>query len=140
MEHTYELKIVEEDNVSYILDHIRKKYVKLTPEEWVRQELIKYLIEQCKYPKGAISVEKRIKINDRFFRYDIVIYVNTEPWMLIECKSPDVAINLDTFTQSLLYQNKLQAKYILLCNGEKTVCLEVATNLWMEQMANYPTD
>jgi hypothetical protein len=138
MTEQYPIKIVEENGVEYIFDHIRKKYVTLTPEEWVRQELIKFLIEKCNYPKGAISVEKRIKVNERFFRYDIVIYLNAEPWMLIECKSPEVAINMDSFTQSLIYQNKLQAQYILLCNGEKMVCLDIATQKWLQDMVAYP--
>jgi hypothetical protein len=136
-ENGYPIKTQEENGVEYIWDGIRKKYVVLSPEEWVRQELIKFLIEDCNYPKGAISVEKRIKIGNKFLRYDIVIYKDITPWMLVECKSPEVEINADTFFQSLAYQNHLQANYIMLCNGEKTVCYNVPEQQWMNDMVVY---
>lgn len=134
---SYPIKIVEEDGVEYILDSIRKKYVRYTPEEYVRQECIRFLIEDCNFPKGCISVEKKIQIGDRFLRYDIVVYKDVHPWMLIECKAPTITINTEIFMQSLVYQHTLQAKYIMLTNGEQTICLDVANRNWMEEMITW---
>ncbi len=133
----YPITIKEENGLEYILDNIRKKYVILSPEEWVRQELIKYLIEVCHYPKACFSVEKTISQNNKKFRYDIVVYKEEKPWMLIECKSPEIEITQDTFLQSSVYQNLLQAPYIMLCNGKKTVCYNVALNAWEKAMVPY---
>jgi hypothetical protein len=133
----YPIKIVEEEGVEYILDNIRKKYVVLSPEEWVRQELIKYFIEECNYPKACISVEKMIKINEKKLRYDILIFKDTIPWMLVECKSPEIDITAETFYQSTAYQNVVQAKYIVLCNGEKTICYNAAEQKWEDAMVPF---
>jgi Type I restriction enzyme R protein N terminus (HSDR_N) len=134
---TYPIKIIQKQGAAYILDGIRKKYVKCTPEEIVRQQLIQYLIETCHYPKGCISVEKRIKIGNRFLRYDIVVYKDIHPWMLIECKAPEIEINETIFLQSLIYQHTLQAQYIVLCNSIQTVCMNVETKQWMVEMVSY---
>jgi hypothetical protein len=131
---SYPIKIVEKEGVEFILDGIRKKYVRFTPEESVRQVFINYIIEKCNYPKGCISVEKQIKIGTRNLRYDIVVYKDIHPWMLIECKAPDVALNETIFMQSAIYQHTLQAKYIVLTNGEQTVIMDVETKRWMVDM------
>ncbi len=133
----YPIKIVEEDGVEYVLDNIRKKYVVLSPEEWVRQELIKYFIEECGYPKACISVEKMIRIDEKKLRYDILIFKDTIPWMLVECKSPEIEITAETFYQSTAYQNVVQAKYIVLCNGHKTICYNAAEQKWEETMVAF---
>lgn len=111
------------DEHQYIFDVIRKKYVRLTPEEWVRQNFLNYLIQVKKYPKGLISVEKEIKINQLRKRYDIVVYdTQRNPWMLIECKAPQVSLTEDTFHQLLRYNQVISAPYWALTNGHQSFC------------------
>lgn len=101
----------------------------LTPEEWVRQNIIAYLMKVLNYPKGLISVEKEIKINTLKKRYDIVVYdYNHQPWMLIECKEPGVSIDDTTLQQLLRYHQVLQCPYWLLTNGEKNFCAALKDN------------
>jgi hypothetical protein len=134
----YPIKIVEENGIEYVFDNIRKKYVVLSPEEWVRQEMIKFFIENCFYPKACISVEKTIAIGDKKMRYDILIFLKTTPWLLVECKSPEIELTAETFFQSTAYQNVVQAKYIILCNGEKTICYNTTEQKWEESMPDWP--
>jgi hypothetical protein len=134
----YPIKIVKQSGVDVILDHIRKKYVLLTPEEMVRQYTLKIVVENHHYPKACIAVEKRIKINQRFMRFDILIYNDTQPWMLVECKASHIPITQDTLMQSLAYHHKMAVQYILLTNGEDLLCLDVMQNTWLQQLPNYP--
>jgi hypothetical protein len=130
-----EFKIKHEGSGQFIFDIIRKKYVLLTPEEWVRQNLINYLIKELLYPKGLISVEKEIKINNLRKRYDIVVYdYDHKPWMLIECKEPGVAVSDVTLQQLLRYHHVLQCPYWFLTNGASHFCAEVKNNTvkWLE--------
>lgn len=107
----------------YIFDIIRKKYVRLSPEEWVRQNFLNYLLKFKAYPKGLISVEKEIKINHLRKRYDIVVYdTQRKPWMLIECKAPQVLLTEDTFHQLLRYNQVISAPYWTLTNGKQSFC------------------
>jgi Type I restriction enzyme R protein N terminus (HSDR_N) len=134
----YPIKIIQKSGQDFILDHIRKKYVLLTPEEKVRQRILKVIIEQNQYPKACIAVEKRIKINTRLLRFDVVVYHHISPWMLIECKEPTVDLTADTLLQGLNYNQTLQAQYITLTNGNQTMCLDVANNTWLLQLPTYP--
>ena len=106
-----------------VFDVVRKRYFKLTPEEWVRQHIIHYLNSYKKYPFGLMGVERMIKYNNLKTRADIVIY-NTEgiAEMLVECKSPDVKITQDTFNQIAKYNFKLNVKFLLVTNGIKHFC------------------
>lgn len=134
----YPIKIVEEEGVQYIFDGIRRKYIVLTPEESVRQELIQWLIEDQGYPKTMFSVEKKIQALNKWFRYDIMIYHFSDPWMLLECKRPGTVLNMDTLLQSSVYQHSMQAKYIVLSNGEQTLCMDIAAQKWLETFPAYP--
>jgi len=114
----YEYKIKTEANGDYILDEIRKKYVKYTPEERVRQNLIKFLIEEKKYPKSLFAVEYKIEINKNTMRCDIVIFnKNFIPYIVVECKAPNVKISEETFNQTINYYYVLQPDYIIVTNG-----------------------
>ena len=126
----YEFTVKNDDTGNYfILDTIRNKFLKLTPEEWVRQHIITYLIKDKNYPKGLMSIEKGLNINSQQKRYDAVAYNrNAEPLMLIECKAPEVKISQQTLDQAVVYNNKLLAKYLLLTNGMKTFCLKSEQN------------
>ena len=106
------------ENKVAIFDEIRKKFIILTPEEWVRQHVVHYLLQDKKYPKSYINVEKIIKINNLNKRYDIVVYQpNGDVFLLIECKAPEVTINQQTFDQIARYNLVLNAKYLMVSNG-----------------------
>ena len=113
-----ELKIKSSENTLYIFDIIRKKYVVLTPEEWVRQHVVHYLINSKGYPKSLIAVEKQLTINTLKKRFDILVF-NTQglPDLIIECKSPSINISQDTFDQIARYNLKLNAKRLMVTNG-----------------------
>lgn len=114
----YSFKIKNRENKLYIFDIIRKKQVVLTPEEWVRQHFIHFLIEEKKFPKSLISVEKQLKINKLAKRTDILVFNQLGyPHIIVECKAPSIKISQDTFDQIAKYNLKLEAKYLILTNG-----------------------
>lgn len=115
---TYSFKFKNKENKLYIFDNFRKKYVILTPEEWVRQNFILYLIEERKYPKSLIGIEKEFKINNLSKRFDILIFDKMGlPYIIIECKAPQIKITQDTFDQIARYNLRLKAKYLIVTNG-----------------------
>ncbi len=119
----YNFSIKEEEDKRKIFDIVRKKYIHLTPEEWVRQHIIHYLITEMNYPKSMLAVEKTLTINGLKKRFDIVVYNSlAQPWMLIECKEPEVPIDDKVLHQLLSYHHTLQCKYWLLTNGNETYC------------------
>jgi hypothetical protein len=106
-----------------IFDPIRKKWLVLTPEEHVRQYMIGYLKDVMRYPASLFAVEKTIQVGNVSKRFDIVIY-NREhrPWMLVECKAPEIPVSEKTLLQLLSYQRTMQCNYWLLTNGHETFC------------------
>ncbi|MBU3822802.1 type I restriction enzyme HsdR N-terminal domain-containing protein [Flavobacteriaceae bacterium XHP0103] len=106
------------ENKISIFDVIRKKFVILQPEEWVRQHCVHYLIHVKKYPKSLINVEKELKINTLSKRYDIVVF-NSQGGIqiIVECKAPKVTINQATFDQIAQYNLALSANYLMVTNG-----------------------
>lgn len=114
----YAFRIQTNEGVESIYDIIRNKYIVLTAEEWVRQHIIRYLIEDLGYPKGLIKVESGVSYNSRIKRSDIVVFNNMgEPSILVECKSPDISINQSTLEQAAMYNHTLKAEIIVLTNG-----------------------
>jgi hypothetical protein len=115
---TYKFKIKSNENKYSIFDIVRKKYVFLTPEEWVRQHFIHFLIEEKKYPVSLIAVEKKVTINNLTKRTDILIF-NTEglPNIIVECKAPSIKLNQESFDQIARYNLKLNANYLIVTNG-----------------------
>ena len=114
----YHLLIKNTENKLYVFDEVRKKNIVLTPEEWVRQNCIQFLIHEKKYPKSLISVEKKLSINSLTKRYDIVIFNSTgEINLLVECKSPKVKISQKTFDQIARYNLVFKSQYIMITNG-----------------------
>ncbi len=101
-----------------IFDKLRKKYIVLTPEEWVRQHFVYFLIEEKKYPVTLIALEKQLTINNLKKRSDILIF-NTDgkPEIIVECKAPSIKITQNTFDQIARYNLKLRANYLILTNG-----------------------
>lgn len=114
----YSFRFKNSENKVSIFDEIRKKFILLTPEEWVRQHVIQFLLQEKKYPKSLINVEKLIKINDLNKRYDGVVFQpNGEIFLLIECKAPEVPMSQHTFDQIARYNLVLKAKYLMVTNG-----------------------
>jgi len=114
----YSFKIKGDDKSEMIFDLLRKKYVKLTPEEWVRQNFIQYLIQQGKYPPGLIGVEVNFHFNKLVRRADILIHDRSgQPVMLVECKSTEVPINDKVFDQIVCYNMEFKVRYIIVTNG-----------------------
>lgn len=114
----FDFKVKKQNENVFIFDNIRRKFVRLTPEEWVRQHFIHYLINEKRVPPGLISVEKGLKINRLPHRSDIVVYNRVGvPWMLIECKSPEVALSHDALDQAGRYNLSLKVKYLVITNG-----------------------
>ena len=123
---TYNFNINLEGQRKLIFDSIRKKYVVLTPEEWVRQNFISYLVEDKNYPRGLIAVEKKVDVNRMPQRSDIVLYNNkAEPIMIVECKAASVKISQDTFNQVARYNMKLQVPYLVVTNGLNHYCCQI---------------
>lgn len=109
-----------------IFDIVRKKFVDLTPEEWVRQHLVHFLVHQQGYPISLIGVEKQLKLNNTLKRTDVVVYNNSlTPLMLAECKANSVALTQQTVDQALRYNIPLQVPYVLLTNGLRHVCFRI---------------
>ena len=114
----YSFRFKNSENKVAIFDVIRKKFIILTPEEWVRQHVVHYLINDKQYPKSHINVEKLIKVNNTNKRYDIVVFhPNGEIALLVECKSTAVTITQDTFDQIARYNLNLKANYLMVTNG-----------------------
>ena len=115
---TYQFKLKNNQNKQLIFDIIRKKYVVLTPEEWVRQNLVQYLIQEKKYPISLIACEKQLLINNRKKRFDILIFdAYGNPSLMIECKAPSIKISQDTFDQIAQYNMVVNAKNLIVSNG-----------------------
>ena len=115
---SYNFRLKNSENKTHIFDEIRKKFVLLQPEEWVRQHCLNFLIQEKKYPASLINVEKQIKLNELSKRYDIVIYNNDgSVHCIVECKAPNVNINQNTFDQIARYNTVLKSDYLMLTNG-----------------------
>lgn len=111
-----------ENGKQYIFDSIRKSWLLLTEEEWVRQNFVKYLTTQLNYPSAVIAIEKEISLNDLKKRFDILVYDKQhKPWMLIECKEPKVNLSEDVLQQVLRYNISVPVEYIVITNGTTTV-------------------
>ncbi len=114
----HEFKIRKEDTVQRIFDSIRKKWLILTPEEWVRQNMLQYIIQTKQYPSSLIAVEKEIMLGELKKRCDIVVYSRTSlPWMIIECKEMNAPLDRKVLDQVLRYHITLPAKYLIITNG-----------------------
>ena len=122
----FQYKIKHIENKAYIYDILRKKFIQITPEEWVRQHFVNYLIGYLSYPKQLIANEVSIRLNSTSKRCDTVIYSKTlQPQMIIEYKSPEIDLSQAVFDQALRYNMVLRVKYIILSNGIKHICCKI---------------
>jgi hypothetical protein len=138
--YSFNLKLIEQRK--YIFDFIRKKFVLLTPEEWVRQNFLKYLVEEKKYPASLIIVEKEFKLNNLSKRSDAVIYNKQgNPFIIVECKAPEVKIDQKVFDQIARYNMILKVDLLLITNGLQHFCckldLENGTYYFLKEIPDY---
>ena len=120
-----------------ILDPLRRKYVRLTPEEWVRQHLVQYLISYLGYPRGLIAIEKSIELHGKRFRADVIVHDRAGRAVLMaECKEPDISISQQTFDQIAAYNRVVQARCLLVTNGLVHYCY-VPDRGFLDQVPHY---
>lgn len=114
----FQFRFKNSENKMFIFDDIRKKFILLTPEEWVRQHTIQYLLTVKKYPKSLINVEKVILVNDLRKRYDVIVYNSDGSiFLIVECKSFATPITQQTFDQIARYNMAVDAEYLMITNG-----------------------
>jgi hypothetical protein len=119
----YQFKFKMLGQITQIFDIVRKKYIALTPEEWVRQHMIHFLIHEKNFPASHIGVEKGIEYNGLKKRVDILIFDrNARPFMIVECKAPGVKISQQVFDQASIYNLSLKVKFMLVTNGLNHYC------------------
>ena len=113
----HEFRFKKEEEKEFIFYEIRKQWLRLTPEEWVRQNFLQYLVLTKKYPATLIAIEKEIKLGELKKRCDIVVYKNDRPWMIVECKERNVVLNESTIEQILRYNMVMKVDYLIITNG-----------------------
>jgi hypothetical protein len=122
----FEHNIRNTEGKPQIFDNLRKKWLVLTPEEWVRQHFVHYLIHYKQYPKSLIKIEGGLKYNTRSNRSDVVVYNSTgEALLLVECKAAAVPLTQQVFDQAARYNHVVKAKYLVITNGLKHFCCEI---------------
>jgi hypothetical protein len=120
-----QFRIRQEQEKDFIFDGLRKKWLLLTPEEWVRQNFVQYLIQVKKYPATLIAMEKKIALGEMTKRFDILVYdPNHRPWVMIECKAPSVILDQTVIAQVLRYHISVPAGYLVVTNGDRSYAWE----------------
>jgi type I site-specific restriction-modification system R (restriction) subunit len=138
----FEFRLRSLNGRNEIFDAVRKKWLVCTPEEWVRQHFISWLIVEKRFPASNIAIEGGLKLNTLQKRTDIVAFYNGNPLLLVECKAPEVKISQKTFDQLFRYNSEVKAPYISVTNGLAHIFahFDVATNAFtfLETLPNYP--
>jgi type I site-specific restriction endonuclease len=138
----YKFRFKSNENKTLIFDNLRKKYMVLTPEDWVRQHFVQFLIEEKKYPISLIALEKQLTLNNRKKRTDILVF-NKEgsPDIIVECKAPKIKITQATFDQIARYNLKLKANFLVVTNGlDHFYCkmdFEKETYIFLKEIPDY---
>lgn len=135
-----DFRIREENNVSHIFDELRKTWLVLTPEEWVRQNFIRYLTKIKHYPSTLIAIEKQLKLGELVKRFDLLIYdSNHQPWMMVECKAMEVRLDQKVLEQILRYNMSVPVKYLIITNGVHCIGIkrEVGTPEWLNELPEF---
>jgi hypothetical protein len=116
--HPFKIK-EEEIGKEFIFDELRKQWIRLTPEEWVRQNFVQYLVQVKKYPASYIAVERKMKLGELTKRFDLLVFDGgARPWMMIECKATNIALDKAVLWQVLHYNIAIPVKYLVVTNGE----------------------
>ena len=139
---SYSFNIKDVDGTDFLFDSFRKKFVKLTPEEWVRQNFARFLIEERGFPAGRIVVEKSLIYNKLSKRCDLLIYDEEgKPLVMVECKAPGVKIIKETFDQIAVYNLEFKVRYLLVTNGLSHYAAEIDFDnrkvSFMEEIPHY---
>jgi len=136
----YAFKIKEEESrKEFIFDEQRKQWVRLTEEEWVRQNFAQYLLQVKKYPSSYIAVEKKMKLGEMNKRFDILVFNKAaKPWMMIECKAMNKALDKTVLWQALHYNLAIPVKYLVITNGQQCHAYQKSV-LDFEEMNVLPT-
>ncbi len=117
-----DFRMKEENSRRLIFDGLRKAWLVLTEEEWVRQCFISYLVKVLHYPSALIAVEKEILLHGMKKRFDILVYNSSmQPWMMVECKAPEVEVNEKVLNQVLIYNQTVPVDFLVITNGKSTV-------------------
>lgn len=125
----FEYKVKKQNDQVWIFDMIRKRYVVLTPEEWVRQHFIHFLVDHKHYPAKLIAVEKEVVVCGLKRRFDIVCYDRqANPYLIVECKAPSVSLSQIVFDQAFQYNRSIAARFVAITNGCVHYCGEVFEN------------
>jgi len=123
-EYSFKYKIRE--GKDYIFDSLRKKYIRLTPEEWVRQNFVQFLVNEKKYSQALIAVEAGVKVNNNPQRADLVVFDRSgNPILAAEFKAPEIKISQDTFDQIVRYNMQLKVKFLVVSNGMQHYCCQI---------------
>ena len=132
-------KIKKEQEKEIIFDEYRKQWVNLSPEEWVRQNFLQYLVQVKKYPASLIAVEREIRLGDLRKRFDIVVFKDATPWMIVECKEMRVELSEAVIKQILNYNITLQVEYLVVTNGSSTFALRLGQGKfeWLEDLPEF---
>ena len=118
-------KLKQAEGKEFIFDPLRKKWLLLTPEEWVRQNFVQYLITIKKYPATLIALEKVIRLGELKKRFDILVYDSVhQPWMMIECKAPNIKLDETVLEQLLRYHISVPSGFLVITNGESAYAWE----------------
>lgn len=134
----FNCKVKEVDGKQYIYDGIRKKYLLLTPEEWVRQHFINLLTTTYKYPRSMFALETGHKYQTLSKRSDILIFSNAgTPFLLVECKAPEIALNQNVFNQIAQYHHTIRPEYLAVTNGLEHYCFQ-STEQGVVFLDNFP--
>lgn len=139
---TYDVKVCVLNGKPSIFDKLRRRYVALTPEEWVRQHFVNYLIAEKKYPASLIVNEIGIKLNNTKKRCDTVVYDNLlQPLVIVEYKSPSVELTMNVFDQIVRYNMVLKASYLIVSNGLRHFCCRIdyenGSYIFLEEIPDY---
>ncbi|WP_029037498.1 type I restriction enzyme HsdR N-terminal domain-containing protein [Salinimicrobium xinjiangense] len=114
----YSFRLKNSENKIAVFDELRKKFILLTPEEWVRQHVVHFLLKEKNFPKSLLNVEKQLKIHDLVKRYDVIAYnPDGSIHLIVECKAASVPITQDTFDQIARYNLALRAQFLMVTNG-----------------------
>ena len=138
----YEIKLREKNGQRQIFDFLRRRYVSLTPEEWVRQHFVHFLIEKKGYPKGLLANEVELRVGDKKLRCDSLLYNKEfQPQMIIEYKAPHIEITQRVFDQITVYNFLLHVDYLIVSNGIQHYCcrMDYKKNSWefLREIPNY---
>ena len=132
-------KIKKLKDCDFIFDVFRKQWIVLTPEEWVRQNFLQYLVKVKKYPASLIAVEREILVGDLRRRFDIVVFKDAKPWMIVECKELKVPLSEAVLKQALNYNVSLQVKYLVVTNGASTFAMHCnqKAHEWLQELPEF---